>query len=419
MRPTSNVMATLAALVLTCGPTSAADHLCAQPPTGTPQGAAPVRAVESLAAIGAPGPEGVRGTPLSILTSDALAAALKAVRDSTRPMQEVNTDDAKNQATKTLGSAPPFTSAEAERQRQSTGCNAAYDALLKAFSENTAAMSYPVPGLAGLATFARWYYDPDRSPAQIDAAQPVYQAELAFAKACLANPIPTEMNPDQVRRAVGIFSFESQPFCSGLRETQASALTAKHCFVNPDGTLTPVTALAQAGKGKLWFQFEAEPDERYEVCLSSLPKTTGATFVTVQDNIRVTIAKTQAPPPSWRWSSVPIADGTSLYLRGHFPFGNESEPLLSRMRATAFGGCAAFDVHDRCVFHGCQAMPSMSGAPIFYRPDSGTANELLVVGLHLGTASLSRSTEPGGNVCLDSEGSGLKLLNFAYQPKGP
>ena len=414
MQSTSKMLIAMIGVTVPCAIAYAADHPCDRP-ISTPRAT-----LESTFATGDTRLAMVSSEDIRVRGAESLSNSVSAapVVYLARAMQEVNLEDLKAQIEKGLDRKPPFSPKENERQAQSNTCNAAYDRLLETFQMNVAAMNYPIQGKPGLAMFARWYYDAQRPAPEKAAAQPVVQAQLAYEKACLVNVIPPEMDPEQMSRAVGVFSFERQPFCSGLRESDATVITAKHCFFKTDGSLELATALAQAGKGKLWFQFEAEPTERYEVCLSSLPKAEAKALLPVQDNIRVSVAKSRAPVANWKWSTVPISNGTSLYMRGHFPFGDEADSLLSRMRSTALGGCAAYDVHEGCVFHGCQAVPSMSGAPVFYRPDSGASKELQVVGLHLGTAALSRSTEPGGTVCSGSEGAGLGLLNFAYQPRG-
>jgi len=357
-----------------------------------------------------------RPTPLvSVITPGLLSSILRSLR----PLQQVNVVDAVSQSRK-VEPTLRFSPGEQKRQVQSAPCNLAYDHLLQVFTSSSTSMGFPegTSPREGLGNFVSWYLSPWLSADNLKNAQPVVKAENEFEKACLRSEVPAEMNPDLIKRAVGVLSYETQPFCTALRATDSEVITARHCFSSEDGKLQPQTESALAHGGHIWFQYEGEPQNRYEVCEQSLPRATNVGFLLHQDNIRVKIAKTQLPAVPWRWYALPLRQGISLYIRGYFPFASEAT-ILGRMRATAFGGCASIAADERCVFHACQSTPIMSGAPVFFRPEPGTQSDHLeLVALHLGPAAIASASASGGAVCEKSDGALVNLSNFAYQPEG-
>lgn len=337
------------------------------------------------------------------------------------PLRQINVEDAINEA-QNNDTGLSFSSAEKTRQKESSVCDKAYNRLVKAFSDNRKAIDFPegLNDTDGLARFIPWYLDRNISQLHLNRAKPIVDAQINYSQVCLASDVPSEMSPDMVKRAVGLLTFGDQPFCGALRAGVSDVITAQHCFRNPEtGELLPQTMAVLSGQGQMWFSYEAEPNNRYEVCRSSfLLKTGKVLFLPYSDNQKITIAKTQQPVSLWNWSSLPLKSGTSLYLRGYFPFTSDSS-TLSHMRATAHGGCASFGANDRCLFNACQSTPIMSGAPVFVRPEPGkTQDTLEIVGLHLGVATIASKGASGGEVCEGSDGRKFEKSNFTYQPKG-
>lgn len=337
------------------------------------------------------------------------------------PFQQVDVDFATGQGD--TYEKVQYSTAEKQRQAQSGPCAAAYKSLIAAVRANgevfdsRAALA---PQFA-LNSFFGWYFAPENRDKQTLAA-PIVAAERAYARDCLTGAIPPEMNPNLVKGAVGILSFEGQPFCTVLRASEDSLFTDKHCFLYTEtGELRPQTKAALSSQGgKIVFQYEGEPDTIYEVCPNSLPRAASTGFLPEGDVARVKTAKTKMPVSPWRWTDATPTAGTSLYMRGYFEFAPEAASL-QRMRSTALGGCAVIgsDPRDRCVFNGCQAVGGMSGAPVFKRPEPGAPLAVLeVVGLHLGPATLVSHGTRGGASCSNIDGKQFSSSNLAFRRKG-
>lgn len=331
------------------------------------------------------------------------------------PLRQVQIDDVINEG-KFTNPSIKFSAAESKRLQASSQCKASFDRLLAEFVAVRAGLGFD--GLSapdGLALFGAWALSPTRTPAELALAAPVLAAERSYDAACLAYQIPSEMPGDDIRRAVGVFVFSGSPVCTGFRMSQSTVLTARHCFITPAGELAPLTRHLQdpSQTEKLWFVYEGEPTDRFEVCRSSVPAKGEPQLYPERDYIRLTVAGTKSPPPAWEWAEASL--GQSLYIRGYFPFGTEST-VLGRLRATSSGGCAAMVVKGRCILHGCQSVPLMSGAPVFLRPEPGAfPARLKVAGVHLGAASLSDDVDP--KICVGIKRADLPSGNFAFQVK--
>ncbi len=338
-----------------------------------------------------------------------------------RNLQQVNEPKAREQVKEELGEVLTYSSEERKRQAQSESCNKAFSNLEAVFEKQRKPMQFWSDTEKGLAHFIPWYFQPELNKLQRDAAQPVVEAQRRYEQSCLTNPIPAEMNPTLIKRAVGLLLFEKKVICTGLRTAKETIYTAKHCFlvtgkgaVNP-GAANPFMSSALKGQGKFWFVYEAEPSHRFEVCTASLPKPQERMVLPYEDNVKLTIAKSNEPVVPMKWANSPPA-GASLYLRGYFPFASGSD--LQRLRSTAQGGCVALQVKDQCLFHACQSTPVMSGAPVFLRPEPGgpLRDYLEPVALHLGSAGYAAASSGGGVVCIGVDGNRLSLSNFAYRP---
>jgi hypothetical protein len=248
-------------------------------------------------------------------------------------------------------------------------------------------------------------------------AQPVVDAEIKFGEACLDQKIPQEMNADLVKRGVGMLIYDDKVFCTALRIGNDQLLTAKHCFVHADtGEATPPLAGIMHNKGNIWFVYESEPNDRFEVCRQTVPKASGW-FSPDLDNVTVKISKPHTDAPPVTRATLPIHNGASLYLRAYFPFVAGNHTVLEQMRSTGAGACFAHAATDRCFFHVCQSTPIMSGAPIFIRPDAkAKPTELVLAGVHIGSAGLVDPTTASGTVCGGISGKELESSNFGYQP---
>jgi hypothetical protein len=324
---------------------------------------------------------------------------------------EVATDEVK------MRSVLDLSSAEKARLAGSTQCSAAFNLLVTTFEANRALMGFWTEPERTVADFIPWFYQSSLTQENRDKAAPVIRAQERYERACLEARIPPELNASLVQRAVGLLMYEDKVFCTALRILTNEVLTAKHCF--QDANTGERSADANAvlnNKGQMWFSYEAEPNNRFGVCKASLPRA-GARFGPAGDNVKLQISPTNAPTAPLKWVTTPIKTGTSLYLRGYFPFTGAASTSVDRLRSTAAGGCYAHSASERCFFHTCQTTPIMSGSPIFTRPEPGAQSAALsIAGIHLGSALLSDPNGVNGSVCSGIDGTKVPSSNFGYQP---
>ena len=343
------------------------------------------------------------------------AQGLMKRQESTQ--RQLDPADARKEAQKIM----PLNLSASENRRFATSpvCSEAYKKLSGTFDIHRSRLgAFWSDSRNTLNEFIKWYSRPELSQSERENALPVIEAQRGYAKACLEHDIPDEVNPALVKSAVGLLMLGTRVLCSGLRTGADEVLTAKHCFIDPEsGRLYRETAEVLSGKTDLWFVYEGEPQNRFGVCKSALPTSTQDSFNGAKDNIRLKISTTHLPMAKMTWVMTPIPQGASLYLRGYFPFTENNDAPIARMRSTAVGGCFAHSSAGRCFFHACQTTPMMSGAPVFLRPEEGKRTDTLsVVGLHLGNALLSDPGANTGSVCTGANGTRVSLSNFGYQP---
>lgn len=408
MRNASVVLSLIGAAMLAASVgASAADKLCADsvvPLANHELALAPVPLVNL------PG-----GHALPVPLVDPLGGVLRSLVQgrAAEPLKQIPIDDALNEA-RNLDPALKFSPAELTRQQNSKACGVAYANLISAFLPLR--QSFGLGGLpadVALTQFVGWWLAPERTAAERAAAMPVLNAQRAFDSACLSRDIPGEIDAAAIRATVGLLVFNDLPVCVAFRINQSIILTARHCFVQGSGDLTPMAKVLGGigASAQLWFQYEAEANNRFEVCRASVPKVDEVELHPESDRIKVAIAATSAPMPAWEWADA--KPGQSLYVRGYFPFGSEVS-FLERLRGSSSGGCAALVVKGKCVLNGCQSLPLTSGAPVFVRPDPGGASApLKVVGLHLGSSSYGNMVAP--SACPNLKPSDLPSGNFAFQ----
>ncbi len=343
------------------------------------------------------------------------APGLMKRQESTQ--RQLDPDDARKEAQKIM--PLQLSASETRRFAAAPVCSQAYKRLSGTFDTHRKHLGlFWSDPRNTLNEFIKWYSRPELSQNEREKALPVIEAQHEYAEACLQHNIPEEVNPELVKSAVGLLMLDSRVLCSGLRTGADEVLTAKHCFVDPEsGRLYRETSDVLSGKSDLWFVYEGEPQHRFGVCRSALPKSAQDSFNGSKDNIRLKISTTRLPMARMTWIMTPIPQGASLYLRGYFPFTENNDAPIARMRSTAVGGCFAHSSAGRCFFHACQTTPMMSGAPVFLRPEEGERTDTLsVVGLHLGNALLSDPNANSGSVCTGANGTRVSLSNFGYQP---
>ena len=177
-------------------------------------------------------------TPLHINFENAFESwsgvSIRAILKSRDQVQhQVNPVDAINQADKMdrLNLSP----SEVARGKNAAVCSIAYKNLVTVFVNTRPKMGkFWLDSTRTLNDFIGWYYSPDLSDAEKEAAAPVVSAQIDFSKSCLDRDIPQEINGDLIKMVVGIISFGNTVMCSGLRNMADEVLTARHCFMSPD-----------------------------------------------------------------------------------------------------------------------------------------------------------------------------------------
>ena len=133
------------------------------------------------------------------------------------PSKQVDDILAANQANQILVKPIKVSTDELSRAKKSQECRTALSNLNKSFERNRVDMGFDPDSAFGLNDFSTWYFTTTRSPQQQAAAALVVKAQQAYDQACLSNAVPVDVGPDLIRRAVGMFSFNEIPFCTGLR----------------------------------------------------------------------------------------------------------------------------------------------------------------------------------------------------------
>jgi len=352
--------------------------------------------------------------PQSAVGAESLSLIFRnMIVEKKKPLKQVLTDDILEEA-KEFDTSLKFSPAEQQRLSNSKVCSSAYLKLLNSFLPFQQSLGLGgVTADVGLSQFVAWWLDPKRTLTDRNSVKSILDAQREFDSACLSRSIPTEMGVVSVQAAVGMLVFKDQPVCMALRMSSSSLLTARHCFVEASGVLTPLSLALhdKSGSNRLWFQYEAEPNTRYEVCRSSVPNMDEAELHPERDRIKLVTATTTAPVPNWEWTDA--KPGQSLYVRGYFPFSGEPT-VLGRLRGSSSGGCAAMVVKGKCVLNGCQSLPLTSGSPVFLRPEPGEPTaSIKVVGLHLGSSSYSNTVNKVD--CPALRPTDLPSGNFAFQ----
>lgn len=304
---------------------------------------------------------------------------------------------------------------EKTRQTKDPTCSAKYDRMMSELESSK--VSLGLPQTATYSDFVDWYIQPSHTASQKIEAELVLAPYKEYEKACLESAVPEEMNPVRVRSAVGVLVSKDGAFCTGLRTSATAVVTARHCFVDDArGKVAAYVTEAIANKDKLWFIYESEPSDRFEVCADSLPTGVRNGYSVSADRAEVRIAQTHAPVPILSWAQMPLQDGTSLYLRGFDPIAAKgSGNPLERLRSTAVGQCYARQSTSQCFLHACQSFSGMSGAPIFVRPDPSPARPsevLTVAGMHIGSSTLAK---PDNGACEGLDGTVGTPINLGVQ----
>jgi len=276
-----------------------------------------------------------------------------------------------------------------ERENQykdNDACSQAYAQL----SEHVSAAD-SVTGLSGRVTLSNlvsWYVG--ASEAERGTAKNIIKAMENYAAACLTKDLPNYLSKKQLDLAIGVIGYgEEGGICTGLRFAKDKVLTARHCFYSNDGKLDSIRVngeLQALNPQKIWFQYKgsAGPEAKYYAKQLD-PESSGSLATMSNDYVVVTIQDTPDPAPKLTYSDE-IVPGSAIFLEGYYPLAKTDASDL-QLRSTSAKGCRATP-DNGCIFHGCQSLQGMSGAPIILVPNklpkNGVPDSLTIVGLHLG-----------------------------------
>lgn len=220
--------------------------------------------------------------------------------------------------------------------------------------------------------------------AAIDKSSPdlqlIWTSAKEYANACLSSQVPSGMTFHQVAKLVGALGANSHRFCTGTRISKSRILTARHCVMDQDEN-GPTALLSSDEIQKLWFEFDSSEHVRYAVCGVNAGNVPGE-YNYSSDMVVLNIAQPIDDAPSISIKADVPQIGNYFYMPG-LNLAEEQDGFPFLPKSTAVSGCRAVAIAGSCVIHGCQALPGMSGAPLFMIDNKGMVN-MAIVGIHLG-----------------------------------
>lgn len=190
---------------------------------------------------------------------------------------------------------------------------------------------------------------------------------------------------------IGTLTFDSEPQCTGFILASDRIVTARHCLWMRDGTVHP--AITQRGGTLASMKFvQASTGAAYivvpEDCNETDPAKCGALprsepFAFSQDIVRLKLIGGPQLAAAQIGFTSNVAPGDALVLVGASASlsGRNRNPYQPEVFAMAPNvGCVVGYVSELCLYHGCLALPSFSGAALVR---VGQEKDPQVVGIHL------------------------------------
>ena len=216
--------------------------------------------------------------------------------------------------------------------------------------------------------------------------------------------------PDSILRVSGLLLYYNSgyfdgtkrdlvPFCSATAVGENLIVTAKHCFLQLDGTdYHPLSTKKLLKEGLVYFTPLSEEYNKTYIPVNSSDELKNEAFKANEDIIRLETSK----PIKDFISPVKLEPGLyskELYIVGNTDLISNLDPqdIYGRVRASIPSSCALVEVTQQgCVYHTCQTGKSTSGAGLIAIDEE---NRVSLLGVHNGPIGSSQSceTEAGYN----------------------
>jgi len=238
-------------------------------------------------------------------------------------------------------------------------------------------------------------------------------ALLKVNRYCLTNSEvqPHVQDPSIPKRAVVIFTFKNEPFCTGLLLDEKTVRTARHCFITPsNGRIQDVFNVDTT----LLIALESIDGKRKgTVTFADIEKiATHNEFYLDDDSISLSV-KISKDPDAKILPEVLFVQAINrnelLWLAGPVPLLHNAlimratainpENLIKkanwrdgvRFSAVIGGQCRIKAIEENCIYHTCQTFAGFSGSPMITRAYMSNSQDTPVieyVGVHSGSPSL-------------------------------
>ncbi len=272
------------------------------------------------------------------------------------------------------------------------GCDASLKAFSAALLASPKLYFFNKDEVKSLEDFAKWKLV--ASAFDLELAKAARVASEQVSANCLAeiSTVQAQVPPNlDVRRFVGAIGGPGSPDskdpqirkCTATLISADVILTARHCVMLPDqASKKPVEMMPLAMIQTHWFEIDAGEPFRYQICgIKHSPKLAKPSdYASSNDWVTLQIAA----PVRGRVAPVKLSRrealvGATLLIPAVNPLAPQNTTQIP-LSTTKVSGCSVLASSSDCLFHNCQTLPSMSGAPVFHEQ----AGDLLFLGLHLG-----------------------------------
>ena len=216
--------------------------------------------------------------------------------------------------------------------------------------------------------------------------------------------------PDTILKVSGILLYHNRghfdgtrrtlvPFCSATAVEKDKIATARHCFMQLDGTeYQPYSMRKMLEDGLVYFSPLSKDQEGSYIKLKPTDKLDNKAFKANEDIIYLETDRDLTNFTNSR-KLEPGRYSEAIYIVGNTDLIAEFEPqnIHDRVRASIPDTCALLEVTEQgCIYHTCQTGRSTSGAGLIAIDEN---NKVSLLGIHNGPIGASQSceTEAGYN----------------------